>query len=80
MKMRVDELLHAAHLAPAMYTRTPEEICCKICKRRLKTYYAEERLYSVKCLGCGYVALVKAGSPSEAAKLFGVECGGDTDV
>lgn len=79
MKMRVDEALHAAHCAPAMYKRTPEEIRCKICGRWLKTYYAEERLYSVWCRGCGYRALVRAGSPSEAAKVFGVEYGGDTE-
>ena len=79
MKMRVDEVLHAAYCAPAMYKRTPEEIRCKICGRWLKTYYAEERLYSVWCRGCGYRALVRAGSPSEAAKVFGVEYGGYTE-
>ena len=79
LKMRVDEVLHAAHCAPAMYERTPEDIRCKICGRRLKTYYAEERLYAVKCSCCDYVGLVKAKSPSEAAKVFGTKDGGDTE-
>lgn len=29
MKMRVDEVLHAAHCAPAMYKRTPEIYAAK---------------------------------------------------
>lgn len=79
MKMRVDEVLHAAYCAPAMYKRTPEDIRCKICGTRLKTYYAEERLYAVKCSCCDYVGLVKAKSPSEAAKVFGTKDGGETE-
>ena len=54
--MTADEILHEAYRAPVIYRRTPEEIRCKSCGRWLKTYYAEERLYSVKCFGCGYVA------------------------
>lgn len=77
--MTADEMLHEAYRAPVIYRRTPEEIRCKICGRWLKTYYAEERLYSVWCRGCGYRALVRAGSPSEAAKVFGVEYGGETE-
>lgn len=77
--MTADEILHEAYRAPVIYRRTLEEIRCKACGRWLKTYYAEERLYSVWCRGCGYRALVRAGSPSEAAKVFGVEYGGDTE-
>lgn len=77
--MTADEMLHEAYRAPVIYRRTPEEIRCKICGTRLNTYYAEERLYAVKCSCCDYVGLVKAKSPSEAAKVFGTKDGGDTE-
>ena len=70
MKMRVDEVLHAAYCAPAMYKRTPEEIRCKICGRWLKTYYAEERLYSVWCRGCAGIGRLSEPEAHQKPQRF----------
>ena len=40
---------------------------CRGCGGMLEAYYCEERLYLVRCIGCGSLSLVKAGSPVEAA-------------
>lgn len=37
--MTADEILREAYRAPVIYRRTPEEIRCQFCGRRLKTYY-----------------------------------------
>ena len=66
-----DELIHAAHRPPVRFRPTAEKICCRNCGSLLQAYYAEERLYAVKCYGCDYVAIVKASSPSGVAMLFG---------
>lgn len=45
---------------------------CGNCGHELLAYYCESRLYMVKCDCCKIKAMVKAGSPSEAAyRTFG---------
>ena len=66
-----DQLIHVAHRLPARFRPTAENIRCRNCGSLLETYYAEERLYAVRCCGCDYVAIVKASSPSGAAMFFG---------
>ena len=66
-----DELIHAAFRPPAQFRKTPEKIRCRNCGSLLETYYAENRLYAVRCYGCDFVAIVKACSPSGAAMVFG---------
>ena len=45
---------------------------CGACGHELEAYYCEERLYLVACSCCDIRALVKAGSPSDAAyRTFG---------
>ena len=66
-----DELIHVAHHPPVHFRKTPEKILCRNCGSHLETYYAENRLYAVRCFGCDYVSFVKACSPSEAAMMFG---------
>ena len=70
-----NELIHAAHRPPVQFRKTPEKIHCRNCGSLLEAYYAEDRLYAVKCYGCDYVAIVKASSPSGAAMFFGDKMG-----
>lgn len=41
--MTSDEILHEAYRAPVIYRRTPEEIRCQFCGRRLNITIKEER-------------------------------------
>ena len=65
-----DELIHEVYRLSVLYKETPQKIPCKNCGTELKAYYAEDRLYTVKCEKCDYIAIVKANSPSEAAMMF----------
>ena len=76
--MNEDRKMIAAFYADAYYQPTPTAVYCKNCKTRLKAYYAESRLYAVKCGYCETVTLVKAGNPTEAARYVGdYENGGE---
>lgn len=50
-----------------MQNRNVPEIC-NHCGGHLKVYYCEDRLYMVRCLDCGTVALVLADNPRHAAQ------------
>lgn len=50
-------------------------IYCKECGTKLKVYYAEEKVYAVKCGYCEYIGVVKAKNPDEAALCFGKKGG-----
>lgn len=41
---------------------------CNHCGGHLKVYYCEDRLYMVRCLDCGTVALAMADNPRQAAQ------------
>lgn len=74
-----NQLIHTAHRPPVQFRKTPEKIRCRNCGSLLQAYYAEERLYAVKCYGCDYVAIVKASSPSGAAMFFGAKMDGSSN-
>ena len=67
-----DKIFHDAFEQAGYYRPTEPAVCCRKCGTRLKTYYAEGRLYAVKCGYCESVTLVKAGNPIEAAEFVGV--------
>lgn len=67
-----DEVFHAVLDADILYRNTPSDIRCRHCGNRLKAYYCEARLYSIKCEHCKSITLVKASSPDEAARYVGV--------
>lgn len=69
----IDDKFHEAFTADAYYRPTPDDIRCRRCGTRLKAYYAEDRLYAVKCGFCETITLVKAGNPSDAARYVGVD-------
>ena len=73
----IEEKFHDAFYAPAYYRPLQEDIRCHICGTRLKTSYAESRLYAVKCGYCETITLVKANSPAEAARYVGRDAGKD---
>lgn len=54
-----------------MFRPTSRSIYCNKCDTKLKVYYAEEKVYAVKCGYCEYVGVVKANNPEEAALYFG---------
>ena len=56
---------------------TSKPIYCNNCGTKLKVYYAEDRVYAVKCGYCEYIGVVKASSWEEAALHFGNEKGGE---
>lgn len=66
-----DRIFHQAFKKNANYFKLPIKIKCRNCGTLLKVYYAEERLYAVKCVYCESVALVKASCPAEAARYVG---------
>lgn len=67
-----DEVFHAILDADVLYRNTPADIRCRHCGNRLKAYYCEARLYSIKCSHCKSITLVKASSPDKAASYVGV--------
>ena len=69
--METDKNFHNAYNQRANYTPTATPLYCKKCSTRLKVYYAEDRLYAVKCGFCETVTLVKADNPTEAARYVG---------
>lgn len=56
---------------PNMFIPTSRPIYCNKCDTKLKVYYAEEKVYAVKCGYCEYVGVAKANNPEEAALYFG---------
>lgn len=70
-----DNMIHDIYSAMLPYTKLPcdANVRCRICGTQLKTYYAENRLYLVKCGYCDMVTMVKASSPFNAAVMVGNE-------
>ena len=68
-----DNMIHDIYSAMLPYKKLPcdAEVRCKVCGTPLKTYYAEVRLYLVKCGYCDTVTMVQAGSPFNAAAMVG---------
>ena len=64
-----DRKYHEAFTADTYFV--PTNVFCKCCGTRLKVYYAEKRLYAVKCGYCESITLVKADNPTEAARHIG---------
>ena len=69
--MSIDNLLHQVYTCDAYFQPTPSPVVCRKCGTRLKAYYAEARLYAVKCGYCESITLVKASHPTEAARYVG---------
>ena len=67
-----DKTFHEVYKADVLYRPIHGyQVCCHSCGTKLKAYYAEDRLYAVKCGYCDTVALVKAESPAQAAMIVG---------
>ena len=62
-----DKLCHKLYDAGAESCKTSACGVTCLCGHELETYYCEERLFLVVCHACKTTALVKAGSPREAA-------------
>ena len=67
----LDDKFHEAYTADAYYCPSPTAVYCRNCGTRLKVYYAEGRLYAVKCGYCESITLVKASNPTQAARFVG---------
>lgn len=65
-----DDKFHEVFNSGACYVPA-HDIRCRNCRTRLKVYYAENRLYSVKCGYCETLTLVKASNPTEAMRYVG---------
>ena len=66
-----DKYFHTVFTRDVNYTPTLTAVHCKNCGTRLKVYYAEERLYAVKCGYCESVTLVRADNPTQAMRYVG---------
>lgn len=69
----LDKTIHEIFSSTTMYKNLPNNavVRCKECETPLKTYYAEDRLYLVKCGFCETVTMIKASSPITAAAMVG---------
>ena len=66
-----DKTFHLAFKQDVPYFPTAAKVNCRNCGTRLKVYYAERRLYAVKCGYCETITLVKASNPTEAQRYVG---------
>ena len=62
----LDKLCHKFYDEPKGRGEKTDYVC-RLCGGPLETYYCEERLYLVRCVDCGTLALVKTTSPQAAA-------------
>ena len=60
-----------------LFRPTSKPIYCNKCGTKLKVYYAENKVYAVKCGYCESIGIVKANNPDDASLYFGNEKGGD---
>lgn len=67
----IELCMRNAYKAPALYRPLTEDIRCRNCGTKLKAYYAEDRLYAVKCGYCETITLVEASNPQQAARFVG---------
>lgn len=64
-----DDLIHELFTSPIDFRGLePYDVRCPRCNTKLKVYYAESRLYAVKCCYCDTITLVKADSTLKAAQ------------
>ena len=66
-----DKIFHEAFKQEANYFAPPTRVNCRNCGTRLKVYYAEAKLYAVKCGYCETITLVKANNAVEAQRYVG---------
>lgn len=71
LAMNTDQCAHK--IFRALPPRRASGSICPNCGEVLQTAYHEERLYSVKCVRCQTVTLVKARNPGEAASKVGYQ-------
>ena len=69
--MGLDQIIRDIYDARIYYQATATPVYCRNCGTRLKTYYAEGRLYIVKCAYCETLTFVQANNPTEAARYVG---------
>ncbi len=62
----LDKLCHKFYDEPKGHGARTDYVC-RLCGGPLEAYYCEERLYLVRCVDCGTLALVKTTSPGAAA-------------
>lgn len=67
-----DDVFHNVFRANARFVPPPAPVVCRKCGDHLKVYYAESRLYAVRCGYCESISLVHAKSPMVAVLHFGV--------
>ena len=65
----IDKMAHEVYIKPIQINKQPAR--CLRCGSPLHTAYHEERLYSVRCLYCKTVTLVKEQNPVQAALKIG---------
>lgn len=51
----------------------PSKSLCTVCHNPLEVYYAESRIYAVRCTLCEIVTVLSSTSPIEAAAWVGVK-------
>lgn len=74
-----DDLIHEVFNSSITYKGLePYDVRCPKCHTKLKVYYAESRLYAVKCCYCDIITLVQADSALMAAQIVeNKKVGGD---
>ena len=63
----LDKLCHKFYDEPKGRGEKTDYVC-RLCGGPLETYYCEERLYLVRCVDCGTLALVKTANPRDSAR------------
>ena len=66
-----DKTIHEFFEARLPYKPMLTKVNCRNCGTQLKVYYAEKRLYAVKCCFCETVTLVEADNPTQAMRYVG---------
>lgn len=71
----IDDIANELYDTSVVFSPLPngESMVCPVCKTKLKVYYAENRLYVIKCVYCNNISLTKASNPIEACKNIGAE-------
>ena len=64
----LDKLCHKFYGEPKGHGEKTDYVC-RLCGGPLETYYCEERLYLVRCVDCGTLALVKTANPRDSARV-----------
>lgn len=69
----LDDAAHTVfmHDNPSAIGWTKTNASCRVCGAKLRAFYHEARLYSVRCDKCRIVSLVEARNPYDAAEKVG---------